>query len=82
MGKPGTVVPGRRVGIIEFPPGDETMAHTYPNVVMHCVFSTKDRWDSIPASYLKDCVCTALGSVRIMTFRCFLLEGLLITSTF
>jgi REP element-mobilizing transposase RayT len=27
------------------------------------------------ASYLKDCVCTALGSVKIMTFRCFLTGG-------
>ena len=24
------------------------MAHTYPNVLVHCVFSTKNRSDSIP----------------------------------
>jgi REP element-mobilizing transposase RayT len=29
------------------------MAPTYPNVVIHCVFSTKDRWDSIPGELLE-----------------------------
>jgi hypothetical protein len=29
------------------------MAHTYPNVVIHRVFSTKDHWDSIPGELLE-----------------------------
>jgi putative transposase len=30
------------------PEGDGTMAHTYPNVLIQCVFSTKNRQNSIP----------------------------------
>ena len=28
------------------------MAHRYPNILVHCVFSTKERWDLIPAELL------------------------------
>src|SRR5258708_31041212 len=32
--------------------GDDPMAHTYPNVLIHCVFSTKERRNTIPNELL------------------------------
>jgi hypothetical protein len=64
------------------PPGYDTMALPIRMFSFIAFSVPKTAGIQLRASYLKDCVCTALGSVRIMTFRCFLLEGLLITSTF
>jgi putative transposase len=47
MRKPGTEVPGRNQAEPS-PVRDTTMAHKYPNVLIHCVFSTKNREDLIP----------------------------------
>ena len=35
------------------PVRDGTMAHTYPNVLVHCIFSTKQRRNSIPEELLE-----------------------------
>jgi hypothetical protein len=47
MGKPGTEVPGSRRNENESREGRH-MAHKYPNVLIHCVFNTKNREDLIP----------------------------------
>jgi len=36
------------VEVNRVPEGNATMAHSYPNVLVHCVFSTKNRQNSIP----------------------------------
>jgi putative transposase len=48
MRKPGTAVPGGVTKTNRVPKGTAPMAHTYPNVLIHCVFSTKQRRASIP----------------------------------
>jgi hypothetical protein len=47
MEKPGTEVPGSRRNEAESREGRH-MTHKYPNVLIHCVFSTKNREDLIP----------------------------------
>ena len=43
-GSPGSACESEK----RVPKGRHVMAHTYPNVLLHCVFSTKNRMDSIP----------------------------------
>jgi putative transposase len=47
MRKPGTAVPGKTQKR-NSPAGNGTMAQKYPNVLIHLVFSTKERRDLIP----------------------------------
>ncbi len=47
MGEPGTEVPGSRRSENESREGRH-MAHKDPNVLIHCVFNTKNREDLIP----------------------------------
>jgi putative transposase len=52
MGKSGTEVPGRGTDKTS-PVGTRPMAHTYSNMLVHCVFSTKERRDLTPADLCK-----------------------------
>ena len=51
------------------------MAHTYPNILVHCVFSTRQRRDSIPDSLRENLSMYFVGIGKNHDFRVLCASG-------